>query len=80
VTAKKQTTFALFRDFFKKFWADLLRYLISYAFFRADRSPIFFQQRVHFHNTGPSLVPGIIVMSIEDARNDVHEMAQLDKK
>ncbi|KAJ1270053.1 hypothetical protein BS78_06G025000 [Paspalum vaginatum] len=37
------------------------------------------EQRVHFHNTGPSLVPGVIVMSIEDARNDRHDMAQLDK-
>jgi hypothetical protein len=40
---------------------------------------ILFQQRVHFHNTGPSSVPGVIVMSIEDARNDRHEMAQIDK-
>ncbi|GJN12066.1 hypothetical protein PR202_ga30311 [Eleusine coracana subsp. coracana] len=38
------------------------------------------EKRVHFHNTGPSLVPGVIVMSIEDAQNDGHEMAQLDKK
>uniref|UniRef100_A0A0D9W272 Glycosyl hydrolase family 13 catalytic domain-containing protein n=1 Tax=Leersia perrieri TaxID=77586 RepID=A0A0D9W272_9ORYZ len=37
------------------------------------------EQRVRFHNTGPSLVPGVIVMSIKDAQNERSGMALLDK-
>lgn len=37
-----------------------------------------FQARVRFHNTGPSLVPGVIVMSIEDGHEGVPGLSQLD--
>ncbi|XP_043704534.1 pullulanase 1, chloroplastic isoform X3 [Telopea speciosissima] len=36
------------------------------------------QQRVRFHNTGPSWVPGVIVMSIEDGHDGMPGLAQLD--
>ncbi|KAK8643307.1 hypothetical protein V6N13_012610 [Hibiscus sabdariffa] len=36
------------------------------------------QERVRFHNTGPSWVPGIIVMSIEDGNAGVPGLSQLD--
>ncbi|XP_028068840.1 pullulanase 1, chloroplastic isoform X3 [Camellia sinensis] len=36
------------------------------------------QQRVRFHNTGPSWVPGVIVMSIEDGHEGVPGLSQLD--
>ncbi|XP_052200202.1 pullulanase 1, chloroplastic isoform X2 [Diospyros lotus] len=36
------------------------------------------QQRVRFHNTGPSWVPGAIVMSIEDGHEGVPGLSQLD--
>lgn len=40
----------------------------------------FFQERVRFHNTGPSSVPGVIVMSIEDGHEGVPGLSQLDSK
>ncbi|KAL8538709.1 hypothetical protein ACS0TY_000648 [Phlomoides rotata] len=36
------------------------------------------QVRVRFHNSGPSSVPGVIVMSIEDGHEGVPGLAQLD--
>jgi len=36
------------------------------------------QQRVRFHNTGPSWIPGVIVMSIEDGHEGVPGLSQLD--
>lgn len=39
---------------------------------------LLFQARVRFHNTGPSWVPGIIVMSIEDGHEGVPGLSQLD--
>ncbi|XAR52318.1 Limit dextrinase [Bertholletia excelsa] len=36
------------------------------------------QQRVRFHNTGPSWMPGVIVMSIEDGHQGVPGLSQLD--
>ncbi|KAK6136112.1 hypothetical protein DH2020_030128 [Rehmannia glutinosa] len=38
----------------------------------------FIQERVRFHNTGPSWVPGVIVMSIEDGHEGVPGLSQLD--
>nr|CAB3502225.1 unnamed protein product [Digitaria exilis] len=59
-------------------FVDMLKIRYSSPLFRLTTASDI-EQRVHFHNTGPSLVPGVIVMSIDDARNDMHEMAQLDK-
>ncbi|CAL5035685.1 unnamed protein product [Urochloa decumbens] len=59
-------------------FVDILKIRYSSPLFRLTAATDV-EQRVHFHNTGPSFVPGVIVMSIEDARNDVHEMAQLDE-
>ncbi|PIA37162.1 hypothetical protein AQUCO_03000024v1, partial [Aquilegia coerulea] len=36
------------------------------------------QKRVQFHNTGPSWVPGLIVMSIEDGHEGMPGLPQLD--
>ncbi|XVF23499.1 hypothetical protein REPUB_Repub13aG0044000 [Reevesia pubescens] len=36
------------------------------------------QERVRFHNTGPSWVPGVVVMSIEDGNKGVPGLSQLD--
>jgi hypothetical protein len=36
------------------------------------------QERVRFHNTGPSWVPGVIVMSFEDGHRGVPGLTQLD--
>ncbi|NP_001104920.1 pullulanase-type starch debranching enzyme 1 [Zea mays] len=57
---------------------DILKIRYSSPLFRLTTASDIVQ-RVHFHNTGPSLVPGVIVMSIEDARNDRHDMAQIDE-
>ncbi|KAK3143133.1 hypothetical protein QOZ80_4BG0358810 [Eleusine coracana subsp. coracana] len=59
-------------------FVDMLKIRYSSPLFRLGNASDI-EKRVHFHNTGPSLVPGVIVMSIEDAQNDGHEMAQLDK-
>lgn len=39
-----------------------------------------FKERICFHNTGPSAVPGVIVMSIEDGHEGVPGLSQLDSK
>nr|XP_019066688.1 pullulanase 1, chloroplastic isoform X1 [Solanum lycopersicum] len=36
------------------------------------------QERVRFHNTGPSWIPGLIVMSIEDGHQGIPGLSQLD--
>lgn len=36
------------------------------------------QERVRFHNTGPSWIPGVIVMGIEDGYEGVPGLTQLD--
>lgn len=36
------------------------------------------QERVRFYNTGPSWIPGVIVMGIEDGHNGVPGLSQLD--
>ncbi|XP_059307582.1 pullulanase 1, chloroplastic isoform X1 [Lycium ferocissimum] len=36
------------------------------------------QERVRFHNTGPSWIPGLIVLSIEDGHQGVPGLSQLD--
>lgn len=38
------------------------------------------QERVQFHNTGPSCIPGVIVISIEDGTEGVAGLSQLDEK
>ncbi|XP_027158822.1 pullulanase 1, chloroplastic isoform X1 [Coffea eugenioides] len=37
------------------------------------------QERVKFHNTGPSWIPGVIVMSIEDGYEGVPGLTQMDE-
>ncbi|XP_062184340.1 pullulanase 1, chloroplastic [Phragmites australis] len=59
-------------------YVDILKIRYSSPLFRL-RTASDIEQRVRFHNTGPSLVPGVIVMSIKDGRNNGPEMAQLDK-
>ncbi|KAF0891634.1 hypothetical protein E2562_010618 [Oryza meyeriana var. granulata] len=59
-------------------FVDILKIRYSSPLFRLSTASDI-EQRVRFHNTGHSLVPGVIVMSIEDARNDRPEIAQLDK-
>ena len=38
------------------------------------------QDRVRFHNNGPSWVPGLVVMSIEDSHAGAPGLSQLDPK
>nr|AHW98508.1 pullulanase precursor [Oryza brachyantha] len=57
---------------------DILKIRYSSPLFRLSTASDI-EQRVRFHNTGPSLLPGVIVMSIEDARTVRPEIAQLDK-
>ncbi|KAL6841127.1 hypothetical protein ACP4OV_029096 [Aristida adscensionis] len=59
-------------------FVDVLKIRYSSPLFRLSCASDI-EKRVRFHNTGPSLVPGVIVMSIEDAGNHGSEMAQLDK-
>ncbi|VAI70925.1 unnamed protein product [Triticum turgidum subsp. durum] len=58
-------------------FVDILKIRYSSPLFRLSTASDI-KQRVHFHNTGPSSVPGVIVMGIEDARDEKPEMAQLD--
>ncbi|KAL9992387.1 putative limit dextrinase [Helianthus debilis subsp. tardiflorus] len=53
----------------------LIRY--SSVLFRL-RTANAIQERVRFHNTGPSHVPGVIVMSIEDGHEGVPGLTRLD--
>ncbi|KAB1211035.1 Pullulanase 1, chloroplastic, partial [Morella rubra] len=56
---------------------NLLRIRYSSPLFRL-RTADAIQGRVRFHNTGPSWVPGVIVMSIEDGHEGVQGLSQLD--
>ncbi|RZC70555.1 hypothetical protein C5167_033704 [Papaver somniferum] len=58
-------------------YLNLLRIRYSSLLFRL-RTGNEIQERVHFHNTGPSSVPGIIVMSIEDSHKGRPGLTQLD--
>ncbi|KAL8052039.1 hypothetical protein ABFX02_06G187100 [Erythranthe guttata] len=72
---------------FKPRRSHILAALESFCCFISIRysSPLFrlstanaIQERVRFHNTGPSWVPGVIVMSIEDGHEGVPGLSQLD--
>ncbi|CAL5209034.1 unnamed protein product [Lathyrus oleraceus] len=56
---------------------NLLRIRYSSPLFRL-RTANAIQQRVRFHNTGPSLAYGVIVMSIEDGHDGFPGLSQLD--
>ncbi|KAF6167690.1 hypothetical protein GIB67_017185 [Kingdonia uniflora] len=56
---------------------SILRIRYSSPLFRL-RTANAIQKRVCFHNTGPSWVPGVIVMSIEDGYEGMPGLAQLD--
>ncbi|XP_061362287.1 pullulanase 1, chloroplastic [Gastrolobium bilobum] len=56
---------------------NLLRIRYSSPLFRL-RTANAIQQRVRFHNTGPSWVFGVIVMSIEDGHDGFPGLSQLD--
>ncbi|KAL2525900.1 Pullulanase 1 [Abeliophyllum distichum] len=72
---------------FKPQKSHILAALENFSSFLSIRysSPLFrlrtansIQERVQFHNTGPSSVPGVIVMSIEDGHEGVPGLSQLD--
>nr|VDC71473.1 unnamed protein product [Brassica rapa] len=56
---------------------DLLRIRYSSPLFRLDSAKEI-QDRVLFHNTGPSSVPDTIVMSIEDGHKGIPSVSQID--
>ncbi|XP_056846958.1 pullulanase 1, chloroplastic isoform X2 [Raphanus sativus] len=56
---------------------DLLRIRYSSPLFRLETAKDI-QDRVRFHNTGPSSVPGAIVMSIEDGHKGIACVSQID--
>nr|VDD21106.1 unnamed protein product [Brassica rapa] len=56
---------------------DLLRIRYSSPLFRLDTAKAI-QDRVRFHNTGPSSVPGAIIMSIEDGHKGITSVSQID--
>ncbi|OAO92107.1 hypothetical protein AXX17_AT5G03790 [Arabidopsis thaliana] len=56
---------------------DLLRIRYSSPLFRLDTARAI-QERVRFHNTGPSSIPGAIVMSIEDGHKGIPSVSQID--
>ncbi|XP_027364893.1 pullulanase 1, chloroplastic isoform X2 [Abrus precatorius] len=56
---------------------NLLRIRYSSPLFRLKTANDI-QQRVRFHNTGPSWVLGVIVMSIEDGHEGIPGLSQLD--
>ncbi|KAL8166583.1 hypothetical protein V2J09_008082 [Rumex salicifolius] len=58
---------------------NLLKIRYSSPLFRL-REATSIQERVHFHNTGTSSVPGVIVMSIEDGCKGVNRLPQLDPR
>ncbi|KAM6600703.1 hypothetical protein CsatA_020312 [Cannabis sativa] len=58
-------------------FSNLLRIRYSSPLFRL-RTATAIQERVRFHNTGPSSIPGVIVMSIEDGHESQHGLSQLD--
>ncbi|CAH8270013.1 unnamed protein product [Arabidopsis lyrata] len=56
---------------------DLLRIRYSSPLFRLDTARAI-QERVRFHNTGPTSIPGAIVMSIEDGHKGIPSVSQID--
>ncbi|GMH07890.1 hypothetical protein Nepgr_009730 [Nepenthes gracilis] len=58
-------------------FANLLQIRYSSPLFRLTTAENI-QERVNFHNTGPSSVPGVIVMSIEDGHEGFSRLSQLD--
>ncbi|KAK8299247.1 hypothetical protein V6Z12_D05G310000 [Gossypium hirsutum] len=58
-------------------FTDVLCIRYSSPLFRL-RTANAIQERVQFHNTGPSWVPGFIVMSIEDGNEGIPGLSQLD--
>ncbi|CAA6655438.1 unnamed protein product [Spirodela intermedia] len=56
---------------------NLLKIRYSSPLFRL-RTANAIQERLRFHNTGPSWIPGVIIMSIEDGHEDQPGIAQLD--
>uniref|UniRef100_A0A1J3ES24 Pullulanase 1, chloroplastic n=1 Tax=Noccaea caerulescens TaxID=107243 RepID=A0A1J3ES24_NOCCA len=56
---------------------DLLRIRYSSPLFRLDSAKAI-QDRVRFHNTGPSSIPGAIVMTIEDGHKGIPSVSQID--
>lgn len=58
-------------------FSNVLRMRYSSPLFRL-RTANSIQERVRFHNTGPSWVPGVIAMSIEDGHEGVPGLSQLD--
>ncbi|XP_073139703.1 pullulanase 1, chloroplastic isoform X2 [Henckelia pumila] len=72
---------------FKPTRSQILAALENFSSFLSIRysSPLFrlrtanaIQERVRFHNIGPSWIPGVIAMSIEDGYGGVAGLAQLD--
>ncbi|XP_031092052.1 pullulanase 1, chloroplastic isoform X1 [Ipomoea triloba] len=60
-------------------FCNLLQIRYSSPLFRL-RTANAIQERVRFHNVGPSLVPGVIVMSLEDGYEGFPGLTQLDPK
>ncbi|KAL6128447.1 hypothetical protein ACLB2K_071802 [Fragaria x ananassa] len=60
-----------------EFFSDLLHIRYSSPLFRL-RTANAIQERLRFHNTGPSSVPGLILMSIEDGHEGLPGLSQLD--
>ncbi|KAD7479985.1 hypothetical protein E3N88_03121 [Mikania micrantha] len=56
---------------------NLLRIRYSSVLFRL-RTANAIQERVRFHNTGPSHIPGVIVMSVEDGHEGIPGLTCLD--
>ncbi|TYK09242.1 pullulanase 1 [Cucumis melo var. makuwa] len=58
-------------------FTNLLQIRYSSRLFRLKTSHAI-QKRVRFHNSGTSLIPGLIVMSIEDGHEGIPGLSQLD--
>ncbi|CAI0410886.1 unnamed protein product [Linum tenue] len=59
-------------------FVDVLQIRYSSPLFRLPTAKAI-QDRVRFHNTGPSSVPAVIMMSIEDGHHGNPELPQLDQ-
>ncbi|WCJ19247.1 limit dextrinase [Euphorbia peplus] len=56
---------------------DVLQIRYSSPLFRLTAANSI-QKRVRFHNTGPSSIPGVIILSIEDGHEEFPGLSQLD--
>lgn len=54
--------------------------IIYYTVFIYQYKYVFIKERVCFHNCGPSYIPGVICMSIEDGHKGIPGLAQLDDR